>query len=139
MSPMVHASPPGAYEGDKEWSHSPTSSLQPPMIHWLPTAQLQGSFVVVQLLSHVPFFATPWTAAHRTPLSSTISWSLPKFMFIESVMPSNHLFFCCLLLQFPSVFPSIRVFFNESALHTRWPQSIGASASASVLPLNNQG
>ena len=127
----------GLVEGT-EWSHSPTKSLQPPMTHWLPTARLQGIFVVVQLLSHVPLFATPWTAAYWTPLSSTISRSLLKFMFIESVMPSNHLIFCCPLLQLPSVFPSSRVFFNELALHTRWPQSIGALASASVLPLNNQ-
>ena len=70
----------------------------------------------VQSLSHVWLFVTPWTAACQASLSSTISWSLLKFMSIESVMLSNHLFFCQPLLLLPSVFPSIRVFSNESAL-----------------------
>ena len=73
-------------------------------------------FAVVQLLSHVRLVATPWTAAGQANLSSTISWSLFKFMFIESVMPSNHLILCALLLL-PSFVLSIRVFSNESALH----------------------
>ena len=63
---------------------------------------------------------TPWTAAHQAPLSSTIAWSLFKFMSIESVMPSNHLILCCPLLLLPSIFPNIRVFSNELALHIRW-------------------
>jgi len=63
---------------------------------------------------------TPCTAAHQAPLSFTISWSLLKHMSIESVMPSNHLILCCPLLILPSVFPSIRVFSNESALCIRW-------------------
>ena len=70
----------------------------------------------VQLLSHVRLFATPWTAAHQASLSITNCQSLPKPMSIESVMPSNHLILCCPLLLLPSVFPSIRVFSNESAL-----------------------
>ena len=70
----------------------------------------------------VQLFATPWTAAHQAPLSFTISQSLFKFMSIESVMPSNHLILCHLLLLLPSVFSSIRVFSNESALHIRWPK-----------------
>ena len=70
----------------------------------------------VQLLSHVWLFATPWTAAHQASLSITNCQSLPKPMSIESVMPSNHLILCCPLLLLPSVFPSIRVFSNESAL-----------------------
>ena len=74
---------------------------------------------VVQLLSHVQLFVTPWTAAHQASLPFTISWSLLKFMSIESVMPSHHLILCCPLLLLPSIFPSIRVFFNESALHIR--------------------
>ena len=74
---------------------------------------------VVQLLSHVRCFATPWTAAHQASLSFTISWSLLKLMSIESVMPSNHLILFLLLL---SIFPSIRVFSNEFALHIRWPK-----------------
>ena len=67
-------------------------------------------------------FATPWTAAHQAPLSITNSWSLPKPMSIESVMPSNHLILCRPLLLLPSIFPSIRVFCNESALSIRWPK-----------------
>ena len=83
-------------------------------------------------------FATPWTAALQSSLSLIISQSSPKFMFIELVMPSNHLIFCCPLLLLPSIFPSIRVFSNESAVHIS-SQSIGASASASVLPKSIQG
>ena len=71
---------------------------------------------VVQLLSCVRLFVTPWTSAHQPPLSFTISRSLFKLMSIESVMPSNHLI-CCSLLLLPSIFPSIRVFSNESTLH----------------------
>ena len=73
-------------------------------------------FVVIQLFSHVPLFATPWTAAHQASLSFTTSQSLLKLISIESVMPSNHLVFCHLLLLLPSIFPSIRVFSNELAL-----------------------
>ena len=80
------------------------------------------SFVVVQSLSHVRLFATPWTAAHQAPLSFTISWRLLRLMSIESVMPSNHLILCRPLLLPPSIFPSIRVFSNESALQIRWPK-----------------
>ena len=75
----------------------------------------------VQLLSHVHCFATPWSAAQQDSLSITNFWSLLKLMSIKSVMPSNHLFFCQPLLL-PSVFPSIRVFSNESVLHIRWPK-----------------
>ena len=75
--------------------------------------------VVVQSLSHVQLFATPWTAAHQAPLSSTISRSLLQFMSIELVMPSNHLILCCWLLLLPSVFPRFRAFANESPLHIR--------------------
>ena len=74
---------------------------------------------VVQSFSCVPFFVTPWTAAYQASLSFTMSWSLFKFMSIELVMPSNHLIFCCPLLLFPSIFPSIRVFSNDLALHIR--------------------
>ena len=66
--------------------------------------------------------ATPWTAACQASLSITNSWSPPKPMSIESVMPSNHLILCCPLFLLPSVFPSIRVFSNESALCMRWPK-----------------
>ena len=77
-------------------------------------------FSSVQSLSRVRLFATPWTVAYQASLSITNSWSLPKLMFIESVMPSNHLIFCHPILLSPSIFPSIRVFSNESALHIRW-------------------
>ena len=92
---------------------------------------------VVQLLSHVRLFTTPWTAARQASLSFTISHSLLKFMSIELVMPSNHLILCHPLLL-PSIFPSIRVFSNESAVHIRWPKYY-TSASASVLPMSIQG
>ena len=75
----------------------------------------QKSCIAVQLLNHVRLFAIPWTAAHQALLSFTISWSLLKLMSIESVMPSNHLILCGPLLLPPSIFPSIRVFSNESA------------------------
>ena len=94
----------------------------------------------VQSLSRVRLFATPWTAARQASPSRTNSWSLPKLMSNESVhpsMPFNHLILCRPLLLLPSIFPSIRVFSNESVLHIRWPK-YGVSASASVLPLNIQ-
>ena len=80
------------------------------------------TFSSVQSLSHVQLFATPWTAAHQASLSITNFQSLPKLMSIESVMPSNHLILCYPLLLLPSIFPSIRVFSNESVLHIRWPK-----------------
>ena len=76
----------------------------------------------VQLLSYVRLFATPWTVARQASLSTANSQSLLKLMSIESVMPSNHLILCCLLLLLPSIFPSIRVFSNESTLCIRWPK-----------------
>ena len=76
--------------------------------------------VVVQSLSHIRLFATPWTAAHQASLSIANSWSLLKLMSIESVMPSNHLILCRPLLLLLSIFPSIRGFSNESVLHIRW-------------------
>ena len=69
---------------------------------------------LVQLLSHVLLFVTPWTAARQASLSFTISWSLFKFVSIESVMPSNHFILCHPLFLLPSIFPSIRVFSKES-------------------------
>ena len=76
-------------------------------------------FTSVQF-NHVRLFATPWTTACQASLSITNSWSLSKLMSIESVMPSNHLILCHPLLLLPSIFPSIRVFSNESTLHIRW-------------------
>ena len=94
-------------------------------------------FSSVQSLSCVQLFAIPWAAARQTSLSITNSWSLLKLMSIELVMPSNHLILCHPLLLLPSIFPSIRVFSSESVLLIRWP-STGASASASVFPMNIQ-
>ena len=91
----------------------------------------------LQSLSRVRLFETPWAAALQASLSITNSWNLLKLMSIQSVMPSNHLILCCPLLLPPSIFPSIRIFSNESALCIRWP-SIGVSDSASVLPMNIQ-
>ena len=81
-----------------------------------------NQFSSVQSLSHVSLFVTPWTAACQASLSITKSCSLPKLMSIESVMPSNHLTLCHPLLLPPSIFPSIRVFSNESVLLIRWPK-----------------
>ena len=87
--------------------------------------------VIVQWLSRVQLFATPWTAAHQASLSFTISWSLFKLMSIELVMPSNHLILCHPLLLSPSIFPSIRVFSCELALCIRWPKYWSFSFSIS--------
>ena len=87
--------------------------------------------VLVELLSRVRLFVTPWTAACQASLSFTNSWSLLKLMSIESVMPSHHLIFCRPRLLLPSVFPSIRVFSIESALHTGWPKYWSFSFSIS--------
>ena len=86
--------------------------------------QMQHQFSSVQLLSPVQLFATPWTTAPQASLSITNSWSSPKLMSIESVIPSNHLILCRPLLLLPLIFPSTResIFSNESALHIRWPQ-----------------
>ena len=102
-------------------------------------------FSSVQSLSCVRLFATPWTAALHTSLSITSSRSLPKLMSTESVMPSNHLILCCPLLLPPSIFPSIRVFTNESILCIKWPKywnfifSISPSNEYLGLPLGLTG
>ena len=92
------------------------------------------SLIAVQLLSCVPLSATPWTAARHASLSFTTSWSLLKLISLKSVMPSNHLILCHPLLLLPLIFPSIRVFSNESALHIRWPKYW--SFSFSISPSN---
>ena len=88
-------------------------------------------FTSVQSLSCVQLFVTPWTAAHKTSLSITNSWSLLKLMYIESVRPSNHLILCRLLLLPSSIFPSIRVFSSEPVLCIRWPKYWNFSFSTS--------
>ena len=89
---------------------------------------------VVQSLSHIRLFATPWTAAHQDSLSLIISQSLVKPMPIELMMPSNYLILCHPLLLLPSIFPSIRVFFSELNLRIRWPKYW--SFSFSISPSN---
>ena len=85
----------------------------------------------VQSLSHVWLFETPWTVAHQASLSITNSWSLLKLMYLASGMPSNHLILCHPHLLLPSIFPSIRIFSNESVLHIRWPKYWNFSFSIS--------
>ena len=99
----------------------------------LTTLLIGYQFSSVRSLSHLQLFATPWTAARQASLSITNSRSLLKLMSIESVMPFNHLILCPLLLFLPSIFPSIRVFSNESVLCIRWPKywSFSFSISAS--------
>ena len=95
---------------------------------------MDNNIVVVQSLSRVQLFVTPWNAARQASLSFTISQSLLKLMSIESVMLSNHLLLCSPLLLLPSIFPSIKVFSNESALCIRWPKYW--SFSFSISPSN---
>ena len=92
------------------------------------------NFSSVQSLSHVRFFATPWTAACQASLSITNSQCLLKLTSTESVMPSNHLILCRPLFLPPSIFPSISIFSSESALHIRWPKYW--SFSFSISPSN---
>ena len=120
---------------DRGWNHAPSPptrltgricrnhSMQEPL-----TFPVQ--FSSVQSLSHVQLFATPWTAARQASLSITNSWSLLKLMSITPVMPSN-LILCRPLLLLPSIFPSIRLFSNESALRIRWPKYWNFSFSIS--------
>ena len=102
-------------------------------------AILASGLVVVQSLSCVLLFATPGTAAHQASLSFTNSWSLLRLMSIESVMPSNHLVLCRLFSSCPQSFPALGSFLVSRLCISTLGQSIGASASASVLPINIQG
>ena len=114
------------------FSLSPLKALQVGRTFSARLLPWQSSAAVVQLLSRVSLFVTPWTAALQASLSFTISWSLLKLMSIESVIPSNHLILCCPLLLLPSIFPSIRVFSNKSALHIMWPNYWSFSFSISL-------
>ena len=105
---------------------------------WDSLIALPTQFSSVHSLSCVRLFAIPRTAARQACLSITYSWSPPKPMSIESVMPSNRLILCCPLLLLPLIFPSNRIFSNELVLPSGG-QSIGASATTSVLPMNIQG
>ena len=129
---------PGTQDGlCKEWSAPNVSNAE----RGTPCSGVSRNafFSSVQLLSRVWLFATPWTAERQASLSITNSQSLLKLMCIESVMPSNHFILCHPLLLPPSIFPSIRVFSNESVLRIRWPQywsfsfSISPSSESSEL------
>jgi len=124
----------------------PLKSVRNSDFHWIILLSLFSCQVVSDCLwphrlqqARFPCHSPSWTSAHQTTLSFTISWSLFKLMSIVSVMPSNHLILCCPLLLPPSIFPSIRVFSNESALLIRWPMywsfsfSIGPSSKYSGL------
>ena len=115
--------------GDPSPSYYLTATVEMP---WVRTSATL--VVIVQLLSCVWLFSTPWIAARQSSLSFTISWSLLKFMSIELVMSSNHLILCPPLLLLPSAFPSIRVFSHESAFRIRWPKYW--SFSFSISPSN---
>ena len=111
-----------------------TQGSNPCLLHWQVDSLPLASLVVVHSLRHVQLFGIPLTVAHQVSLSFTISQSLLKFMSIESARPPNHLILCCPLLLLPSIFPSIRVFSNKSALHIRWPKYW--SFSFSISPSN---
>ena len=100
----------------------------------VPGLEKMLQFSLIQLLSHIRLFVTSWTAAHHASLSITDSRSLLKFTSIEVVVPYNHLILCCPCFLLPSIFPSIRVFSNESALSIRWPKywSFSFSSSPSI-------
>ena len=121
----------------KPWKHTKLAIGNEKDCQW-ETQRFWNKFVVVvQLLSHVRLFATPWTAAHQDSLSFTISQSLLKHMSIELEMPSNHLILFHPFLLPLSTFPSIRAF-QMSQLFTSGGQSIGVPPSTSVLPMNTQ-
>ena len=112
-----------------------SSGLQ--RVRFILVGRVKDQFSSVQSFSRVQHLVTPWTAAYKAFLSITNSQSLLKLMSIKPLMPSNHLILCHPLLLLPSIFPSIKVFSTESVLHIRC-QSIGVSASPSVLPMNIQ-
>ena len=140
-------------QGHQEYSNENTPFMT---FHYFKKSLLSAYYVIVSVLgswntsvnthkypyslgvsvqfSHVWLFVTPWTAACQASLSITNSWSPPKLMSIESVMSSNHLILCHPLLLLPSIFPSIRVFSNESALCIRWPKF--GSFSFNISPTN---
>ena len=109
-------------QGNIHTAHSSIQSLAYISQSWVPLREAPLSESLVQSLSHVWLFETPWTAACQASLCITNFQSLLKFMSIKSVMPSNHLILCRPLLFLPSIFPIIRIFSNESVLHIKWPK-----------------
>ena len=134
---LQHARPPCHHQHLKVWLIASLSYTSPvnhdkAVIHERDQIDYTTiNFVVVHSLSCVQLFATPWTAVPQAYLSFTISQSLLILMPIESVMLSNHVIFCCPLLLLPSIFPNIRMFSNESALHIKWPKYWSFSISPS--------
>ena len=126
----------GSLDGRGVWGRMYTRICMAESLHCSPETitTLLISYIVVQSLSCVQLFVTPWTTAYQASLSFTISQSLLKLMSIELVMPSNHLILCHSLLLLPSLFPSIRVCSNELALCIRWPKY--QSFSFSFCPSN---
>ena len=124
----------GNFHVDPAWDfpfHSHQASVAPSLFCLVCACPI----VVVQSLSSVQLFATPWPAACQASLSFTISWSLLKLMSIDSVIPSSRFILCCPLLLLPSIFPSIKVFSKESVLPIRWPKYW--SFSFSINPSND--
>ena len=127
----------GSLDGRKTWGRMDTCICMAQSLHCSPETVITlfvNRLAVQFSLSVMSDSAIPWTAAHQAPLSITNSWSLLKLMSIELVMPPNHLIHYCPLLLLPSVFPSIRVFSNESVLPIRWPKCW--SFSFSISPSN---
>ena len=108
-----------------------------PFFTWCISVNINNALSSVQSLSRVWLFAAPWTTAHQASLCITNSWSLLRLMSVESVMPSSNLILCHSVLLLPSIFPSIRVFSNESVLCIRWPKYWSFSFNIS-LPMNTQ-
>ena len=121
----------------KDWSHLLVCFSPSPLFNFSWLLWLIFHCFVVQPLSGVQFFVTPWRyiyiSPHQASQSFTISQTLLKFMSFESVMPSNHLILCHPLLLLPSIFPSIRVISNESVLRIRWPKYWSFSFSISLF------
>ena len=135
--------PHSSFTDHSHWSQDTCPSITT-LLFWITYHTLSS----VQLLNRVQLFVILWTGARQASLPITNSRSLLKLTSIESVMPSNHLILCRPLLLLPSIFPSIRIFSSESVLRIKWPkywsqflassgQSIGASVSASVLPITH--
>ena len=133
ISPLELREGPGGWTERLSMPTSPTGSCLVSLFdfNWPPVSLSSPTVDAVQLLSHVWLSVTLWTAPCQTSLSFTVSWSLLRFMSIESVVLSNNLIFRYSFLLLPSIFPSIRVFFSELGLHIRWPKYWSFSFSIS--------
>ena len=113
------------------WSHGPVLTSFQVLAFVFTSLSFFYDLCMLSCFSHVQLFAIPWTAGLQASLTFLISQSLLKLMSIQLLMPSNHLILCCPLLLLPSIFPSIKVFSNESTLHIRWPKYWSFSISPS--------